>query len=151
MKFPAAFCAALAAVSITLAVPVEGVAGQAAPRKTIEISHDNGGSVVDYTRRMTRARQQSTQVVFRGQCASACTVYLALPKSQTCIRPGAKFGFHKAYGASRQANQWGTEFLLGRYPSWVRAWIDAKGGLTDRVIWMDYAYASKHLPTCARA
>lgn len=128
----------------------EKAAGNTAGQRIIRISHDNGGSVVDYARRMTRLRQQSAQVEFRGPCASACTMFLALERQQTCIRPGAKFGFHKAFGADQGANQWGTAFLLERYPQWVRSWIEANGGLTHRLIWMDYAYAAQHMPSCTR-
>ncbi len=144
------------AAAFTCALIVQGYASSASAsqnvsRGAMEVSFDNGGNVVAYAREMTRARQQNTHVSFRGHCASACTIFLALPSSQTCIRPGTKFGFHKAYGASANSNKWGTQFLLDRYPTWVRAWIDSHGGLTSRMIWMDYAYASRHMPTCSKA
>ncbi len=139
------------AVALALAVlPAQSATANQTPG-VIEISHDHGGSIVQYAQQMTRARQQGRQIAFGGQCASACTMYLSLPSSQTCIRPGATFGFHLAHGSNAGFNQWGTDFMVNRYPGWVRAWINAHGGLTNRVIWMDYAYASRFIRSCASA
>jgi hypothetical protein len=89
-------------------------------------------------------------VVFNGQCASACTMFLSLNNDRTCIAPGASFVFHRAYGASADMNAWGTEFMIRQYPAWVRDWIARNGGLTDRLIRMDYAYASRFMRPCQR-
>jgi hypothetical protein len=56
--------------------------------------------------------------------------------------------FHRAYGASADMNAWGTNFMIRQYPAWVREWIAHNGGLTDRLIRMDYAYASRHMRPC---
>jgi len=45
-------------------------------------------------------------------------------------------------------NAWGTNFMIRQYPAWVRDWIAQNGGLTDRLIRMDYSYAARYLRTC---
>lgn len=112
------------------------------------IANDRGGSIVSYAQEVRRLRDQNRLVVFNGQCASACTMYLSLESNRTCIAPGASFVFHRAHGASAEMNVWGTNFMIRQYPAWVRDWIARNGGLTDRLIRMDYAYASRYLRTC---
>jgi hypothetical protein len=141
--------AILAGISLFLAHPAEAIPDASGP--TIVISRDNGGNLVEYARMVTRARNANTFVRFQGQCASSCTLFLSLRSSQTCISRGASFVFHRAYGAQEDFNQWGTEYLIERYPDWVRRWINANGGLTSRLIRMDYAYASQFLRPCGRA
>jgi hypothetical protein len=112
------------------------------------IANDRGGSVVSYAQEVRRLRNQDKLVVFNGQCASACTMFLSLNSDRTCIAPGASFVFHRAYGASADMNAWGTDFMIRQYPAWVRDWIARNGGLTDRLIRMDYAYASRYMRPC---
>lgn len=107
-----------------------------------------GGSVVEFAQRVSIARIQNAPVRFYGRCESACTLFLSLPASRTCIVPGASFSFHRARGATDDFNQWGTDYMMSRYPEWVRAWINAHGGLTHRLLRMDYAYASQFIRTC---
>lgn len=124
-------------------------AGRVVPRGRVRmIANDNGGDLVDYVRRVSRARNQNTQIVLSGQCGSACTLYLSLEPSQTCITRGTSFVFHRAYGATADMNQWGTDYLMARYPDWVQSWISARGGLSDRLMRMNYAYASRFMRTC---
>jgi hypothetical protein len=113
------------------------------------IRNDNGGSVVGYAQAVSRLRQQNAQIVFAGRCASACTLFLAVESSRSCITPGTSFLFHRAYGARRDMNEWATDFMMSQYPGWVRSWIRSQGGLTSRVLRMDYAYASRHMRTCS--
>lgn len=112
------------------------------------VSNDGGGDVVIYAQRVARIEAQPTLVVFNGACSSACTLFLSLPSRRTCIMPGASFQFHQAYGASRDMNQWGSDYLMRRYPQWVRSWIARHGGLQRDLIRMDYAYAARFIPTC---
>jgi len=112
------------------------------------VASGNGGSVVEFAQRASLARLQNTPVQFRGQCASACTLFLSVPTSQTCIWPGTSFIFHQAHGATAAMNQWGTNYLMGQYPAWVRQWIQAHGGLSDQWLTMDYTYASRFIEIC---
>jgi hypothetical protein len=115
------------------------------------IGSDRGGYVVQYALRMLKLKQSGKPVQFGGRCQSACTVYLALPRSQICISPGASFGFHAPYGAGTNGNRVARNYMLNSYPGWVRSWIGSRGGLSSRLITMDYAYASKFMRTCGVA
>lgn len=117
----------------------------------IVISHDRGGDLVNYSQRVSRARHNNTHVSFKGKCQSACTMFLSLPAQQTCIARGASFSFHRAYGSNKEMNAWGTRYMLKSYPTWVAQWIDRNGGLSNKLIHMDYSYASKFLPSCTQA
>jgi hypothetical protein len=112
------------------------------------IGNDRGGYVIQYASKLQKMKQAGTQVQFTGRCYSACTLYLALPRSQTCISPRASFTFHAAYGAGPKGNQIATSYMLNKYPSWVRSWINSQGGLSRRLITMPYDYTSKHMKTC---
>jgi hypothetical protein len=117
----------------------------------MKISNDRGGYVIQYALKLQSMKQAGTQVQFTGRCLSACTLYLALPKSQTCISSRASFTFHAAYGAGPRGNQIATSYMLNKYPSWVRSWISNQGGLSRRLVTMPYGYASKHMRPCETA
>jgi hypothetical protein len=112
------------------------------------ISHDNGGDLIKYAQRVSRARKESKQFAIDGRCASACTLFLSLEASNICVTPKASFLFHRAYGAKRDVNQWGTDYLNKQYPAWVKTWISERGGLTNQLLKMDFDYASQFMKTC---
>jgi hypothetical protein len=116
-----------------------------------KIGSDRGGYVVEYALRMLKLKQSGKPVQFAGKCLSACTIYLALPPNQTCISSGASFGFHAPYGSSASGNRMAKTYMLKSYPSWVRNWINSQGGLSSRVITMNYRYASKFMKPCGTA
>jgi hypothetical protein len=112
------------------------------------IGSDRGGYVVQYALRMLKLKQSGKPVQFAGSCQSACTIYLALPRNQTCISPGASFGFHAPYGSSPSGNRMARTYMLKSYPGWVRSWISSRGGLSRRVMTMNFGYASKFMKPC---
>jgi hypothetical protein len=116
--------------------------------KVIRISNDRGGYVIQYALRLQEMREAGTRVEFKGGCLSACTLYLALPKSQTCVSPRASFSFHAAYGAGPKGNRIATSYMLKKYPSWVRDWISSHGGLSRKLITMQANYASNYMRPC---
>jgi hypothetical protein len=87
-------------------------------------------------------------VRFAGRCDSACTLFLALPSSKTCVANGASFGFHLPYGAGPTGNRRAAEFLMRNYPGWVRGWIRANGGLTSGIKTMPFHFAAKYMKPC---
>ena len=115
---------------------------------TVNIYRDSGGKVIKYALRAKKLAKAQTKVRFAGRCDSACTLYLSIPKRNLCIKPGATFGFHKAYGSTPRGNRTATAYLMKKYPTWVKKWIRDNGGLQSGIKRMDYAYASKYLPTC---
>ena len=118
--------------------------------KTVSISNNSGGNVALFAMNVADYRSVGTLVKFNGRCDSACTMYLGLPTSQTCISQGAYFRFHSPSGASVRSNRIAQSFLMNKYPGWVRAWIGRSGGLSSTLMTMDYSYASKFLRTCNR-
>lgn len=118
---------------------------------TTRISNDRGGQVIKYALRVLKLKKSGGRVAITGRCASACTLHLSLPRQRMCISPGASFAFHLPYGASREGNSVARSYLMRSYPQWVRKWIANQGGLSSRMITMNYKHASRYLPTCKSA
>ena len=93
-------------------------------------------------------QQDDVRVQFAGRCDSACTIYLSLPSTQTCLAPDAAFGFHSPHGATAESSQAAETYLLEQYPDWVTNWIDSQGGLSRKIMTMDHDYASQYLRPC---
>jgi len=115
----------------------------ATPAHALTITNDMGGIVYLYA---LRAKQQEGTVKFDGRCYSACTLFLA--SDRTCVTPNAEFGFHRAYGASPMAVHRANALMLRTYPKWVRAWLQARGGLTSNLKIMPYSYAVRFIRPC---
>lgn len=139
------------AVCIGMTSPAEARAVDGATPAQITIQSDPGGSLYDYAWRVAKASARGSHVRIRGKCQSACTLYLAMPPEQVCIYPGTSFYFHRAYGASRAANQMGTDYMYRTYPEWVRTWIKSNGGLSNRLKRMNFTYASQFVQPCSRS
>jgi hypothetical protein len=117
-------------------------------RNYFTVRNSHGGNVARFAIRAAQLQKKGTIVKFAGRCDSACTLYLGLPKSQTCIARGASFRFHAPVTRSGKASMAAHRFMYASYPGWVRSWISSKGGMTRRLITMAYAYASNFLPQC---
>jgi hypothetical protein len=117
-------------------------------RKSVSIINNSGGVIVLFALKVAEYRDAGTLVKFSGRCDSACTLFLSLPKQQTCINPGAYFRFHAPSARSSRAERSAQAFMMGKYPDWVRSWIQGKGGLSSRLFRMEYAYASRFIPSC---
>jgi hypothetical protein len=123
--------------------------GPPKPENSITIGRDRGGYVLQYAVRMLQYKRAGTLLRFTGTCASACTLYLALPSRQTCITRNVAFQFHAPYGAGSNGNRAVQKYMIATYPTWVRSWISNNGGLSSATLSMDYAYASKYMKSCA--
>jgi hypothetical protein len=117
-------------------------------RDAVEIGNDNGGYVAEYALRLYAMKDARQRVRFEGVCDSACTLFLALPAEQTCITEGTYFRFHAPSAPSASAAAAVAAYMMRKYPRWVRAWIVAQGGLSDRLATMDYQYAQNFMRTC---
>jgi hypothetical protein len=117
-------------------------------RKSVSIFNNSGGMIVLFALKVAEYRDAGTLVKFSGRCDSACTLFLSLPKQQTCINPGAYFRFHAPSARSSRSERSAQAFMMGKYPDWVRSWIQEKGGLSNQLFRMDYAYASRFIPGC---
>jgi hypothetical protein len=99
--------------------------------ETVDVYDDHGGRVAVYNQRWARLGAKGVNVRIVGPCQSACTVLLAhIPRSRICVTPNASFGFHLAKRADA------TKTLWSAYGRDIKAWINARGGLTENFIWM---------------
>ena len=139
-----------AAALLAAAVVAGSIAGQgfAYSPKNVVISANSGGSVGGFVRKARFLKNSRAKIQFRGRCDSACTLLLALPKSQTCVAPGAYFRFHAPVSRNRQMARLAHRYMMRKYPGWVRSHIVRRGGLTGRLITINYAYASKFMRRC---
>jgi hypothetical protein len=112
------------------------------------IRNDGGGYLLDYVLRIKKLERVDGKVRFAGRCDSACTMFLAMKGSSSCIMPGASFGFHLPYGVSARANQIAARYMMKSYPGWVRNWIQSNGGLRSSIKTMNFAYASRFIRPC---
>lgn len=142
-------CFAGPGVSAENAVPAGNeTLSQQSSRKSVSIFNNSGGMIVIFALKVAEYRDEGTLVKFSGRCDSACTLFLSLPKQQTCISPGAYFRFHAPSARSSRAERMAQTFMMAKYPDWVRSWVQGKGGLSDQLFRMDYAYASQFIPSC---
>jgi hypothetical protein len=117
-------------------------------RKSVSISNNGGGYVVQFALKVAEYRDAGTLVKFSGRCDSSCTLFLSLPENQICLNPGAYFRFHAPSGPNARAIRVAQSFMMNKYPGWVRNWIHQQGGLSKRLIKMDSAYAGRFVASC---
>ena len=130
MKFATALIAGL----LMLANPGSS---QAAMR----IADDPGGRIGAYLDKYQGLRGSGETVVIDGLCASACTMVLgSVPRERICVTSQAVLGFHAAWdsgaGGRQVTNPGATQMLYSLYPSAVRRWITARGGLKPQMIFL---------------
>lgn len=117
-------------------------------RKSVSISNNSGGVIGSFALQAAEFQAAGTLVKFSGRCDSACTLFLSLPREQTCIGPKAYFRFHAPSARSSRLARTAQSYMMANYPEWVRSWIEQKGGLSRLLFTMDYAYASRFIPSC---
>jgi hypothetical protein len=99
--------------------------------ETIDVYDNHGGRVADYNAEWARHGAQGASVRIVGPCQSACTVLLGhIPRNRICVTEQASFGFHLANLPQATATLWAA------YPTDIKAWINAHGGLTRNFVWM---------------
>jgi hypothetical protein len=119
------------------------IAASAARAETIEISDDKGGFVTLYQQKWEKLAAQKDNVRINGICASACTLLTGyFPRKDICVTPNAVLGFHAG------TFPFVTDILLKVYPDDIKKWIDAHGGLTWQLIWMQRPEIYKFFHRC---
>ncbi len=116
--------------------------------QTVSIANNFGGNITTFAIEAADYRNAGTLLKFNGRCDSACTLFLGLPPNQICVNQGAYFRFHSPSAASARSEQIAQNYLMRKYPGWVRTWIAQHNGLSHQLITMDYSVASKHMQTC---
>src|SRR3954451_15916866 len=115
------------------------LAGTGASQAVVRIVDDRGGPIGAYVDRYQDLRSSGQAVMIDGLCASACTIVLgAVPHDRICVTSKANLGFHAAwdFGSNGRAvtNPEATQMLYSMYPSQIRRWIAARGGLNPQMI-----------------
>ena len=112
-----------------------------------------GGRIGDYLKLFALVRASGQRVVIDGPCLSACTLVLSVvPGDRICATPKAVLGFHApwlpdANGRVRSIPQAGL-IMLATYPQPVRDWIERRGGLTSRPLWLRGRELARIVPRC---
>lgn len=117
------------------------VSGVSSASATMLISEDRGGQIGQYLQAFATLRSSGENVVIDGNCFSACTLVLGLvPRERICATNRARLGFHAAWMPDENGrpvtSPMGTQALWAIYPNKVRAWINRKGGLSRKMIFM---------------
>ena len=116
-------------------------AGVGASYAVVRITDDRGGQIGTYVDKYQRLRTSGETVIIDGLCASACTIVLGtVPHDKICVTSRANFGFHAAWDFAANGrevtNSDATQTLYSMYPSAVRRWIAARGGLKPQMIFL---------------
>lgn len=117
------------------------IAGVHASCAVVRIADDRSGKIGTYLDKYHSLRTSGETVVIDGLCASACTIVLGMvPRDKICATSRASLGFHAAWdlGADGREviNPGATRMLYSMYPSLVRRWIAARGGLKPQLIYL---------------
>ena len=115
--------------------------GVGASHAVVRIADDRGGRIGTYVEKFDSLRTSGETVIIDGLCASACTIVLgAVPHDRICVTPHANLGFHAAWDFGPYGrpvpNSGATQMLYSMYPSPVRRWIAARGGLKPQMIFL---------------
>jgi len=130
------------------------VSAMSSARAEMRIAEDRGGQIGRYLQTFAMVRASGERVVVDGNCLSACTLILGVvPKSRICATHRARFGFHAAWMPDEDGrpvtSRMGTQALWEVYPASVRRWINAHGGLTRHMIFMQGNALNGIVPSCS--
>jgi hypothetical protein len=117
------------------------LAGMGASQAVVRIGEDRGGRIGTYVDKYQDVRSSGEMVIIDGLCASACTIVLgAVPHDKICVTSHASLGFHAAWDLDDNGhaitNPEATHMLYSMYPPPVKRWINQRGGLTSRMLFL---------------
>jgi hypothetical protein len=144
---------------LVLALLMTGCAGTISPygQERIVITNDRGGFIDRFIKKYQRWNKQNKIVVVDGYCASSCTMVIGMiSRSRLCVTRNAVFGFHGSYynavfiTGPKIENPDQTHLMTDRYTDDVRAWVDARGGLTTykKMLIMKYPETLQFFRAC---
>jgi hypothetical protein len=141
MRIAALLGAALAALTISNA------------SATVRIKSDPGGQIGPYLETLADLRSSGERVIIDGPCLSACTMVLGvIPRNRICVTRRARLGFHAAWhpGENGQpiTSKAATQLLMDIYPEHVRTWINQRGGLSARMMYLSGHELAAMYQTC---
>ena len=128
-------CLAMSLVAVVM------LAGVRASDAAVRIGQDRGGRMGAYVDKYQGLRSSGEMIIIDGACLSACTIVLgSVPRDKICVTSRARFGFHAAWNPAsngrKKTNPEATHTLYSLYPSEVQRWIDQRGGLSPRMIFL---------------
>ena len=117
------------------------LAGVRAGDAAVRIGQDRGGRIGAYVDKYHGLRGSGEMVIIDGVCLSACTIVLgSVPRDKICVTSRAKLGFHAAWNPASNGRKItdpeATHTLYSMYPFEVQRWIDQRGGLSPRMIFL---------------
>ena len=120
---------------------------------TMRIGDDVGGRIGAYVDQYSEVRNSGERVVIDGACLSACTLVLGIvPRNRICVTRRAMLGFHAAWmpgpAGKPVPSQVGTQALWEVYPPHLRRWINSRGGLSSKMIFLRGRELSQMYPAC---
>src|SRR5215475_3156142 len=120
---------------------------------TVRIVSDYGGQIGPYLEQLAALRHSGERVVIDGPCLSACTMVLGvIPRDRICVTPRARLGFHAAWNPGGDGapivSRGGTQLLMEVYPQHVRQWINRRGGLKQRMVFLTGRELASMYRTC---
>ena len=120
---------------------------------TMRISDDIGGRIGAYVDQYSQVRNSGERVVIDGACLSACTLVLGIvPRNRICVTRRATLGFHAAWmpgpNGKPLPSAVGTQALWDMYPSHVRQWINSRGGLSAKMMFLRGKELMSMYPEC---
>jgi hypothetical protein len=120
---------------------------------TMRISDDVGGRIGTYVDQYSAVRASGERVVIDGVCLSACTLVLGIvPRNRICVTRRAMLGFHAAWMPGPQGrpvpSAVGTQALWDMYPPHVRRWINSRGGLSSKMMFLRGRELMSMYPEC---
>lgn len=125
--------AGIVGAAMAYAIPAQSEPAKEPSVKIID--SDKGGTVSVYVDKVDRAIKNRTYVKIRGNCWSACTLYLRLIEHDLlCVYPSASFHFHKPFyrkdGEKFPMNDQYQDWFFRQYPNLVQMRLADYGGLT---------------------
>ncbi len=121
---------------------------------TMRISDDIGGRIGAYVDQYSAVRNSGEKVVIDGACLSACTLVLGIvPRNRICVTRRATLGFHAAWMPGPNGrpvpSSVGTQALWDMYPQHVRQWINSRGGLSSKMMFLRGRELMAMYPECS--
>jgi hypothetical protein len=95
---------------------------------TMRISDDVGGRIGAYVDQYSDVRNSGERVVIDGACLSACTLVLGIEPVPSAV---------------------GTQALWDLYPQNVRKWINSRGGLSSKMMFLRGSELMAMYPQCS--
>jgi hypothetical protein len=124
-----------------LVVAIATLAGLSSASAQFRIAGDRGGQIGPYLQHYALLRESGEKIIIDGTCLSACTLVLGtVPRDRICVTQRANLGFHAAWnlapGGRAVHSPEGTRLLWEIYPANIRQWINRRGGLTPKMIFL---------------